>query len=112
MHVAVLWNGTEREIALDLDPDQETVASLADAVTGTGGGHAGLLVDGRFVDGSTPLSRAGLRQGSVIEPAAGPNGPAVSGATFELRLVGGIEAGRRLPLPPGSHIIGRGDVDV
>ena len=82
MHVAVLSNGTEREVTLDLDPEQETVASLAAAVTGSADGEAGMLVDGRFVDGSTPLAQAGLRQGSVIQPAAGPGGEAVSAATF------------------------------
>jgi hypothetical protein len=29
MNVGVLFNGVEREIALDLDPEQETVATLA-----------------------------------------------------------------------------------
>ena len=111
MHVAVLSNGTEREVTLDLDPEQETVASLAAAVTGSADG-AGLLVDGRFVDGATPLAQAGLRQGSVIRPAAGPDGKAASAATLELRILGGIDGGRRLPLPPGSHVIGRGDVEI
>jgi DNA segregation ATPase FtsK/SpoIIIE, S-DNA-T family len=112
MHVAVLSNGTEREVTLDLDPEQETVASLAAAVTGSADGASGLLVDGRFVDGSTPLARAGLRQGSVIQPAAGPDGRTASAATLELRFIGGPDGGRRLPLSPGSHVIGRGDVDI
>ncbi|HMC80616.1 MAG TPA: FtsK/SpoIIIE domain-containing protein, partial [Acidimicrobiia bacterium] len=93
-------------------PEQETVASLAAAVTGSADGEAGMLVDGRFVDGSTPLAQAGLRQGSVIQPAAGPGGEAVSAATLELRIVGGADGGRRLPLTPGSRVIGRGDVEV
>src|SRR2546429_7655602 len=99
MHVAVLSNGTEREVTLELDPEQETVASLAAAVTGSAEGEAGLLVDGRFVDGSTPVARAGLRQGSVIRPAAGPDGTAATAATPQPRLVGGGDGGQR-PAPP------------
>ena len=112
MNVAVLSNGMEREVTLDLDPEQETVASLAAAVAGSANGAAGLLVDGRWVDGSTPLAQAGLRQGSVIEAAAGPDGTAAAAVAFELRIVGGTEGGRRLPLTPGPHVIGRGDADV
>ena len=93
MHVAVLSNGTVREVSLDLDPEQETIASLAAAVTGSAGG-AGLLVDGRFFDASTPLAQTGLRHGSVIQPASGPDGAAAANAMLELRVVGGIDGGR------------------
>src|SRR5581483_8633026 len=112
MQVAVLSNGTEREVTLDLDPEEETVASLAAAVTGSSNGAAGLLVDGRFVDGATPLAEAGLRQGSVIQPAAGPDGMAAPVTTLELRIVGGTDGGKPIPLTPGAHVIGRGDVDI
>ncbi|MDQ1505540.1 MAG: segregation ATPase FtsK/SpoIIIE, family [Actinomycetota bacterium] len=111
MDVAVLSNGTVREVSLDLDPEQETIASLAAAITGSAGG-AGLLVDGRFFDASTPLAQAGLRHGSVIQPASGPDGAAAANATLELRVVGGTDGGRRLPLTPGPHVIGRGDAEV
>jgi hypothetical protein len=68
MNVAVLSNGVEREIALDLDPEQETVATLAAAITGQAvDDRTGLLIDGRFVDGSTRIANAGLRQGAVLD---------------------------------------------
>lgn len=112
MNIAVLSNGVEREIALDLDPDQETVATLVAAITGQAvDDRAGVLIDGRFVDGSTRIANAGLRQGALLQPAAGPDGAAPS-AALELRITGGIGGGRRIPLTAGTHILGRGDTTI
>ena len=113
MNVAVLSNGVEREIALDLDPDRETIAALVAAVTGSAvDQRSGLLIDGRFVDGSTRIANSGLRQGSLIQPSDGSPGPAGPDAPLELRIVGGVDGGRRIPLTPGSHVLGRGDADI
>jgi S-DNA-T family DNA segregation ATPase FtsK/SpoIIIE len=113
MNVAVLSNGVEREIALDLDPEQETVATLAAAITGQAvDDRTGLLIDGRFVDGSTRIANAGLRQGAVLQLATGPDGQSAVSAILELRIVGGVDGGRRVPLPAGAHILGRGDADI
>jgi S-DNA-T family DNA segregation ATPase FtsK/SpoIIIE len=113
MNVAVLSNGVEREIALDLDPDQETVAALVAAITGAAlDDRTGLLVDGRFVDGSTRIANAGLRQGALLQPSDGSGGPTGPDSTLELRIVGGVDGGRRVPLTPGSHVLGRGDSDI
>ncbi len=113
MNVAVLFNGVEREIALDLDPEQETVATLAAAITGQPvDEQAGLLVDGRFVDGATRIANAGLRQGALIQPADGPDTAPDASALVELHIVGGVDGGRRIPLSAGAHILGRGDADI
>lgn len=113
MNVAVLTDGIEREIALDCDPEQETVASLVAALTAQPvDERSGLLVDGRFVDGATTIANAGLRQGSLLRPAGGPAASDATTATVELRIVGGVHAGRRIPLSPGSYVVGRGDADV
>ncbi|HKY76722.1 MAG TPA: FtsK/SpoIIIE domain-containing protein, partial [Acidimicrobiia bacterium] len=113
MNVAVLFNGVEREIALDLDPEQETVATLAAAITGRSvDEQAGLLIDGRFVDGATRIANAGMRQGALVQPADGPGTGPDAGALVELRIVGGVDGGRRIPLSAGAHILGRGDADI
>src|SRR5437016_14518995 len=102
MNVAVVTDGGERELTLDLDPEGGTVGDLMAAVA-VGDRWAGLLVDGRFVAAEICLATAGIRQGSVLVPANGPGADGPRTGVVELRVVGGLGAATRFPLSSGSH---------
>src|SRR5438477_12179062 len=111
MNVAVVTGGDERELTLDLDPEGGTVGDLM-AVIADGDRWAGLLVDGRFVGAETSVATAGIRQGSVLVPANGPSTDSAATGVVELRVIGGLTAATRTPLPSGSHTIGPRGADV
>lgn len=107
MNVAVVIDGVESEVTVDVEQAQGTVADLVAALTGRPHGSDGVLVDGSFVAADTRLPDAGIRQGSVLEPAGGPRPAPGPEPVVEVRVVGGLEAGTTVPLPAGSHVIGR-----
>ncbi|MGH2652233.1 MAG: FHA domain-containing protein, partial [Actinomycetota bacterium] len=107
MNVAVVIDGVERELNLDFNPDQGTVGELVAALGVNGSGDWGLVVDGRFLAPSTLLSDSGLRQGSVLEPGPAPAPADAAPPVAEVRLTGGLEAGRTVPVPPGVLRFGR-----
>ena len=61
------------------------------------------------LDADLPLGSAVLRHGALLglEPPTAP--PAAARWPLELRVAGGPDAGRRLPLGRGLHVVGRGD---
>jgi S-DNA-T family DNA segregation ATPase FtsK/SpoIIIE len=73
-----------------------------------------LAVDGHVLPTATPLSRLGLHPGSRVDlgsgrssrqiPTAPIDGPAPASV---VRVVGGLDAGARFALPPGTHALGR-----
>ncbi|HEX2577298.1 MAG TPA: FtsK/SpoIIIE domain-containing protein, partial [Aquihabitans sp.] len=101
-----------RDLVVEVDDPDATVADLGEALEP----HrpAGpLLVDGRRVPAATPLDRAGIADGAVvarpttgaglpIDPKAGATGPALLAVTTT-----GPDAGRRVRLAPGPHVVGR-----
>ena len=109
----------EAELEVEVAATAEaTVAHLVEALAGGPvAAGTGLGVGDHFLAPTLPLASAGLRQGDVVHlcsdvgPArAAPPEPV---AVAELRVVGGLGAGVRLPLDPGAHVLGRaGDVAV
>lgn len=67
----------------------------------------GLWAGTARLDDDLPLSSAALRHGAVLglRPPAEPSAP--ESTPLELRVVGGPDAGRSLPLGRGVHVVGR-----
>ncbi|MER5789512.1 FtsK/SpoIIIE domain-containing protein [Streptomyces sp. NPDC001980] len=111
MRIVCVDGGGERDVELRLGRPDATVRDLATAVCMPV--ESGLGVDGRAVRSGTVLSESGLVHGSRVGRAGwlatgDPGGPAAV-----LRLVGGLEAGRGLPLTAGRTVVGRGaEADV
>ena len=90
-------------------------AELGRALGEPGDGLYLLSAGGSRLDDATEVAASALRQGSVIALTALPAGaltpPAVPPAAahgWSLHVVGGPDAGTVLPLPTGSHELGRG----
>src|SRR4051794_10108786 len=66
-------------------------------------------VAGDRLPGDAPVSELGLRWGDELRLGATPAAPA--DITAELVVDGGPEAGRRIPLAPGTYTVGR-DADI
>ncbi len=70
-----------------------------------------VVVDGRMVAAATPVAQSGIRTGSRIEPPAANAAddgtrPAVEPVVW-VAWRAGRDAGRRIGLAPGRHIVGR-----
>jgi DNA segregation ATPase FtsK/SpoIIIE, S-DNA-T family len=122
----------EREWEVRLGRPDAVVADLASALGSAGGA---LVIDGREAPPGAALTGSGLVMGSLVEtgraatntapgsPASAANtvssktavmrtavirtGPPHPGAV--LRIIGGLDAGLSVPLPPGRVRLGRGD---
>src|SRR5262245_36429190 len=110
--VQIVFEGTEQhELDVRVDSPTATAADLGKAIDPGAAGH-GLVIDGCPVGPAVPLTAAGLRQGAVVA-LGGPVGrpdPMTSrraSAAWELVVVGGLDAGRRIPLGPGMTVLGR-----
>ncbi|MEU6555865.1 FtsK/SpoIIIE domain-containing protein [Streptomyces sp. NPDC046915] len=111
MRIVCVDGDDERDVELRLGRPDATVADLATALRLPVGN--GLRVDSRVVRSDTALSESGLVHGSLVGSAgrfvAGDPGRPVA----VLYLVGGLEAGRGLPLTAGRTVVGRGaEADV
>jgi S-DNA-T family DNA segregation ATPase FtsK/SpoIIIE len=91
----------EREVLLTAEPGA-TVAELAAALGSAG---SPVWLDGVVVSPGDPL--AALGDGSVVHVGCAPAAPPPYPGVAEVALVGGLDAGRRVPLAPGSHALGR-----
>ncbi|MGH8974848.1 MAG: FtsK/SpoIIIE domain-containing protein, partial [Acidimicrobiia bacterium] len=113
MHVSFVVEGDERELDLEAGQGQGTIGDLYAALTGEAP-SSGLVVDGRYWPPDASLSDVALRQGAVLEPASGPPAaPSGPEPVAGLSVAGGLRSGETVPLPPGTHRIGRGpDADV
>ena len=100
---------------LELDaPTDTTVGAAAEAFAhalGVGNGEILLERTGSWLPRDARLGDLGLRHGDRVLLAAHRNGTGrdaiVPGARLELAVVGGLSSGRRFPLPPGQHVVGR-----
>ncbi|MGV9251125.1 FtsK/SpoIIIE domain-containing protein [Streptomyces sp. NPDC003697] len=110
MRIVCVDGGREWDVEVRFGRPDATLVDLAAAV-----GMPGrvLAVDGRVMPPETLVNESGLVHGSRV---AGACGPAVGGLrkpAAVLRLVGGLEAGRSVPLAVGRTIVGRGaEADV
>jgi len=65
-----------------------------------------LVIDGRLVGAEVGLAESGLVDGAVVGLRGVEKAPEHPVAA-ELRVLSGMEAGRREPLPPGDIVVGR-----
>ena len=110
--------GVEREWEARLGRPDAVVEDLAAALGAPGGG---LVIDGRASPPGAPLAGSGLVMGSEVSVATAADER--SGADFGrdsdataaidpgavLRIVGGLDAGLSVRLPPGRVRLGRGE---
>ncbi|MCL2768820.1 MAG: FHA domain-containing protein, partial [Solirubrobacterales bacterium] len=112
MRVVVASDGREPvDVELTVIDPQATVGELLAALgDGDGDGDgAGLVLDGRFCHSDLALDEIGLHEGATIAPGGPPRDvQAPAGAALELRVVAGLDAGRRLSLRVGTPVtVGR-----
>ncbi|MES4887432.1 FtsK/SpoIIIE domain-containing protein [Streptomyces sp. NPDC096012] len=110
MRIVCVDGGREWDVEVRFGRPDATLVDLAAAV---GMPDRVLAVDGRVMPPETMVNESGLVHGSRV---AGARGPAVGGLrkpVVVLRLVGGLEAGRSVPLAVGRTVVGRGaEADV
>jgi S-DNA-T family DNA segregation ATPase FtsK/SpoIIIE len=92
------------DVELQRETAQARVADLA-AALGTPGPD--LWIDGRPVAGSVALDQSGLLTGSTVA-GADQHISTVDQPVAAVRVIGGLDAGLRLPVGPGPVLIGRG----
>ncbi|MGQ0522001.1 MAG: FtsK/SpoIIIE domain-containing protein [Actinomycetota bacterium] len=109
MHVVLRVGEVELDVEVHVPAGAGVVvAQLAEALAGGRvAPGTGIVVGDRLLGPEVPLAGAGIRQGDVLRLARTPPAPAPGAPVAELRLVGGTCAGARLPLPPGSVVVGR-----
>ena len=115
MRIVCVDGGREWDVEVGFGRPDVTLTDLAAAV-----GMPGrvLAVDGRVMPPETAVNESGLVHGSRVAGAGGPvagGGPAggLRKPGLVLRLVGGLEAGRSVPLATGRTVVGRGaEADV
>ncbi len=113
--------GTELDVLVEAAPGaraRDLVAALAGRVVpDRGAGDVGplcLFVGGLPVDVDAPLGWPPLLDGVVLTlarspTATAPPAPPRPTAPLHLATVSGPDSGRRVPLPPGRHRVGRDD---
>ncbi len=69
----------------------------------------GLWSGSARLDVDLPLSSAALRHGALLDLAPPTVPVATARGSLELQVAGGPDAGRRLPLERGLHVVGRAD---
>jgi DNA segregation ATPase FtsK/SpoIIIE, S-DNA-T family len=104
----------EREIAVEVRPDHlvgETLAALVAHLELTGRCELYSRRSGGWLERTLPLAEAGLLTGDRVW-VGDPSKPVPTGGRtahrplVDLLVVGGPDAGRRLPLPAGDHRVG------
>lgn len=111
-------DGTRRTVTVNGLTSADRVADLASAVglspadretsgaAREGRGDDGLFVDGRHCAGHLRLTASGVRHGSVLGLTGGER--TVPGRPVAwLEWIAGPDAGRRVGLPAGRHLVGR-----
>jgi DNA segregation ATPase FtsK/SpoIIIE, S-DNA-T family len=100
--------GEAADLELRVADEDATVGDLLDALGDEDAG--GVVVDGRFCHADLALSEIGMYEGACLRAATGPPSehPEQAGV-LELRVVAGLDAGRRVPLRNGPVTVGRDD---
>ncbi|MFC4035023.1 FtsK/SpoIIIE domain-containing protein [Streptomyces polygonati] len=110
MRIVCVDGGREWDVELRIGRPDATLADLG-AALGIPGDALG--IDGRVLPARTVIGESGLLQGSRVTAAGGSPPPGLREHGVALRLVGGLEAGRTVPLPAGRTVVGRGaEADV
>ncbi len=99
-------------LASDDDPLHAVLHEVGNAV----GTPATSLFSGTTrLPGDLPLGDVRLRHGAVLgidHPLTGGTDPTAAVGAVQLRVVGGVDAGRSVPLGAGTHQLGRGPESV
>ncbi|HTU84916.1 MAG TPA: FtsK/SpoIIIE domain-containing protein, partial [Solirubrobacteraceae bacterium] len=105
----VVGEGEAGDLELRVADEDATVGDLLDAL-GEDNGASGVVVDGRFCHADLALSEIGIYEGARLRAAGGPPSehPRPLEA-LELRVVAGLDAGRRVPLGSDPATVGRDD---
>lgn len=107
MQLVIDTAGVVRDVDVNVQVPDATVGDLLEALGyRVSDGAAGIVVDGRFLQAYLALTEAGLHDGAVVRLEAGRERSATVRGPV-LAVVGGVDAGRRLVLPPGRTVIGR-----
>jgi S-DNA-T family DNA segregation ATPase FtsK/SpoIIIE len=96
-------------VLVRIDPQasvDELVAALSGAVGASSNSPSYVERTGKPLR-TGPVGRAGLRTGDTVRLGGAAGADRTPTARFELIVVGGIHAGRRLPMPPGEYVVGR-----
>jgi S-DNA-T family DNA segregation ATPase FtsK/SpoIIIE len=101
-----------QDVELLINDPEATVAELVDALDDGHGARdraPGIVLDGRFCHADLALEEIGLYEGATVRPDGPPEDVDMPArATLELRVAGGLDAGRRMPLRTGVAVtIGR-----
>lgn len=111
-------DGRERELDVVARPDA-VVGDLVRAVLGAGAPDRPVWLDGALDGAEVPadalLADVPLCHGARVRLGGDPAGAAAgwfrpepaSVPVVELRVAGGLDSGRRVPLPPGRYVVGR-----
>lgn len=108
------WRRARQDVVVEA-PRGTSVGELLEALdkgAPDGRGGTGWLLGERLLSPDAALGEV-VHDGDVL--ASGPGGPllgeptSAEGSLVELRIVGGPDAGRRIPLRPGRYVIGRGE---
>ena len=109
MRVVVGDREGEADLELRVADEEATVGDLL-AALGEADGVTGVVVDGRFCHADLALSEIGIYEGARVVAAAGaPSEHPRTPEVLELRVVAGLDAGRRLPLGAEPVTVGRDD---
>ncbi|MFI0900266.1 FtsK/SpoIIIE domain-containing protein [Streptomyces sp. NPDC020983] len=105
MRIVYVDEDGERDAELRFGRPDATLGDLAVAL-----GLPGrvLAVDGRLLPEDTVLGESGLLNGSRVAGTARPGALGLRRPGAVLRVVGGLEAGREVPLAAGRTVAGRG----
>jgi S-DNA-T family DNA segregation ATPase FtsK/SpoIIIE len=100
--------GGAADVELRLSTEDATVEDLLAAIGG-GAGARGVLIDGRFCHLDLALTEIGLYEGARVRPADGAAGGPDDRTppSLELRVIAGLDAGRRVALSPAAITVGR-----
>ncbi|MGI8663105.1 MAG: FtsK/SpoIIIE domain-containing protein [Acidimicrobiales bacterium] len=110
IRLAVAGPGFASDVVLDMRGGNPDVGELL-AVVAPDIEAVGLVVDGGFVPAARALRDAGLHDGALVEVATARRAArpsSAAGRSGALVVVEGLDAGRRIAISPGTHIVGRG----
>src|SRR3984885_462009 len=101
-------DGVAADVELRVADEDATVGDLLDALSGPDGTATGLVLDGRFCHADLALAEIGIYEGARLRAADGPPSehPAARHG-LELRVLAGLDAGRRIPLGGDPVTVGR-----
>jgi S-DNA-T family DNA segregation ATPase FtsK/SpoIIIE len=102
--------GGAADVELRLGTEDATVGDLLQALGDGLAPARGIVVDGRFCHLDLALAEIGLYEGARIHPADGA--PAAGDELhppLELRVIAGVDAGRRIGLTGAGVTVGRGE---